>query len=215
MKRLAWLIAVVVFFGAGPSGAESDPTMVVGRVTEIADGELLRYDADAGEWVALVPDAPFGIDDALYTDDRARAEILIPNGTLVRLDRGTRILTLSLEERLTLLHLSEGLMRVISRPDGAEIEIQTVFGRVRTLAGGAADIALDDQGVTATAMGRMAEVRTLSGETYRIQPGESLSFSDHRVATVAAILNPSRAGGSPLTGIATFSMMGSSASLLA
>ncbi|MDD2605352.1 MAG: hypothetical protein PHF66_11135, partial [Desulfobacteraceae bacterium] len=100
MKRFFWLMAAAVSLFAAPVAAAGVEALVVGRITEIVGGELLRYDPDAGEWVALVADAPFGIDDALYTDEGARAEIIIPNGTLLRLDHQTQILSVSLQESL-------------------------------------------------------------------------------------------------------------------
>ncbi len=186
MKRLLWLIVAAVSLWAGPAAAESDDAEVVGRITEITGGELLRYDVDASEWIPLVPDAPFGIDDALYTDERARAEIVIPNGTLLRMDGYTQILTLSLDDRLTHLQLSDGLIRVTGRPDGADVEVQTAFGRVRVPPGGIGDIAVDDEGATATAVDGIVEILTQGGESYTLQQGESLSFREGEVASVAA-----------------------------
>lgn len=185
MKRFLYLMAAVFCLSAAPAGAVGEEAAVVGRITEIAGGELLRYDVEAGEWVALVPDAPFGIDDALYTDERARAEILIPNGTLVRLDHYTQVLSLSLEDRLTRLQLSEGRMRVASSAEGAAIEVQTGFGRIQVPSGAAADVAADDQMATVTAVDGIVEVLWQNGDSYRVQPGESLSLTDGQVASVA------------------------------
>lgn len=187
MKRLFWLLAVAVCPAAAPVIAAGEEVAVVGRITEIAGGELLRYDPDAGEWVALVPDSPFGIDDALYTDERARAEILIPNGTLVRLDDYTQILCLSLQERLTHIQLSDGRVQVVSRANGADIEVQTAFGRLRLAAGAAADIAVDGQQATVTAVDGIVEALAQNGDRYTVQTGDSLSLADGRVASVATV----------------------------
>lgn len=187
MKRLFWILAAAACLAAAPVNAAEEEVAVVGRITEIAGGELLRYDPDAGEWVALVPDSPFGIDDALFTDERARAEILIPNGTLVRLDDYTQILCLSLQERLTHIQLSDGRVRVVSRANGADIEVQTAFGRLRLAAGAAADIAVDGQQATVTAVDGIVEALAQNGDRYAVQTGDSLSLADGRVASVATV----------------------------
>lgn len=185
MKRFFWLMAAAVSLFAAPVAAAGVEALVVGRITEIVGGELLRYDPDAGEWVALVADAPFGIDDALYTDEGARAEIIIPNGTLLRLDHQTQILSVSLQEGLTHLHLSQGRMRGVSRADGADIEVRTDHASVRLRSGAAGDIAADARQVTVTAVDGTVEALAQNGAAYRLQPGESLSLTEGGVASVA------------------------------
>jgi hypothetical protein len=178
---------MAVCLSAPPVMAAGDEAAVVGRITEIVGGELLRYDPDAGEWIALVPDSPFGMDDALYTDERARAEILIPNGTLLRLDHDTRMLSVFLQPRLTHLQLAEGRLRVVSRADGADIDVQTNYGWIRVPSGAAADIAVDAQHATVTAVDGIVEALGQNGDSYRLQPGESLALTGSRVASVATV----------------------------
>ncbi len=189
LRCFIW-IAVAICLGVGPSAAQSEKTTVVGRITEITGGELLRYDGESGEWVALVPDSPFGIDDVLYTDERARAEILVPNGTLVRLDSDTRIVNITLDEHLTHLQLSSGLGRLVSGENGAQIEVLTDFGRVLIASGGSADVAAAREGATVTAIGGDIEALTESGETYRIQSGEALMLTGRGVVLTVASTSP-------------------------
>ena len=190
MKSIARFIALVLFFLPNPGAAQDNPA-VIGRITEITGGQLLRYDSEAREWVQMVADSPFGIEDALYTEEQARSEILIPNGTLVRLDGNTQILTISLDDDLTHLRLSSGLSRVISRDNGAGIEITTGFGSVLVPSGAIADVAADAQGATVIAVGADVQVVTEGGATFQVKSGDALHLTGQSVESIAATPAPS------------------------
>jgi hypothetical protein len=189
MKHIAWIIALVFLWLPGPAVAQEAPA-VIGRITAVFGGELLRYDTEAREWVQLVEDAPFGLDDALYSEERARAEIFIPNGTLVRLDGNTQILTLALEAQLTHLQLDGGLLRAISRENGAGIEILTRFGRVWVPSGAAADIAVDPRAASVTAVQGSVQVLTESGAAYPLAQGDALQVTEQAVSSIADARSP-------------------------
>ena len=88
MKRL--LVLLVVLFLATvaivpASWAADEPPVVVGRVYHI-EGDLLRYVPEENDWVAAVRDAPFGTGDTLYTGSQGQSELIVPNGTWIRIE---------------------------------------------------------------------------------------------------------------------------------
>jgi hypothetical protein len=64
--------------------------MVVGRIFYI-EGDLLLYVPEEKDWVAVVKDAPFGTEDALFSGNRGRAALIVPNGTWIRIGNSTQI----------------------------------------------------------------------------------------------------------------------------
>jgi len=80
MARLSRLFFTLLVFciavcpGAFALSAEGDDEegMLVGRISYV-EGDLLRYVPEEKDWEATVEDAPFGLDDALYSSENAKA----------------------------------------------------------------------------------------------------------------------------------------------
>ena len=56
---------------------EEVSAILVGRISYI-EGQLSRYVTEEEDWVATVKDAPFGVDDVLYSSFDGKAEIIMP-----------------------------------------------------------------------------------------------------------------------------------------
>jgi len=61
---------------------------VVGRIYYI-EGDLLRYVPAEEDWVAVIRDAPFGTEDTLFSGSQGMAELIVPNGTWIRIGNST------------------------------------------------------------------------------------------------------------------------------
>ena len=111
MKR--WVELMVCLFLAAlaivpPALAANAPAITVGRVYYI-EGDLLRYVPAEKDWVAAVRDAPFSTGDTLYTGNKGMAELIIPNGTWIRVGNSTQIQFIALDSDL---HESNKSLRV-------------------------------------------------------------------------------------------------------
>ena len=117
MKR--WMIVLACLFSVTgavvpQSSAADAPAIVVGRVYHI-EGDLLRYVPEENDWVAVVTDAPFGADDALYSGSRGMAELIAPNGTWIRIGNGTQIQFIALDADLSEADVASGMARFSNR----------------------------------------------------------------------------------------------------
>ena len=116
MKRMKrWMgLLVCLFLVTGvmvpPSSAADEPGMVVGRIYHI-EGDLLRYVPAENDWVAVVRDAPFGIGDTLFSGSRGMAELIVPNGTWIRIGNSTQIQFIALDTDLAEMDVALGMAR--------------------------------------------------------------------------------------------------------
>ncbi len=133
--------------------AEDAPPVLVGHITHV-EGQLLRYVPEEADWVATVPDAPFGLDDALYTTRGSRAEIRLPNRNLIRLHERTQIQSIVLEEDFTEIDLYSGTARFYHYGPGT-LKVYTPFGYALAPAGTVFDLHSRE---------KAAEVLVLQGE---------------------------------------------------
>ena len=87
IRKVVWLpfMVILAMIPVGSPQArpptedlEEEGTVLVGRISHV-EGQLLRYVPDEEDWVVTVLDAPFGIDDALYSSEDGRAEFIMPN----------------------------------------------------------------------------------------------------------------------------------------
>ncbi len=121
MKRLSilalGLVLCAVWTPAVPAqaGTSGGPELV-GRITYI-DGQLLRYIFDEQDWVATVKDAPFGLEDAVYSSDTGKAEFKLPNGVWVRTGGDTQIQLIALREDVTEIDVASGTVRFYNKSE--------------------------------------------------------------------------------------------------
>src|SRR5438270_14049627 len=99
--RKKWYGLAVLMVAAGLVSplvlrAAAQEAVLVGRISH-TEGQVLRFVPETQDWVATVQDAPFGIQDTLYTDPQARAEFIMPNGLWVRIGRSTQIQLIALQ----------------------------------------------------------------------------------------------------------------------
>ena len=127
-QRLALAFAALLC-SAFATSAWADPPGRVGRLGEMT-GQVWLYSPDVGEWVEAVRNRPITTGDRLSTDGSARAEVRIGSTTL-RLDSGTELEVLRIDDRQISLQLHNGSVaaRLRSAEAAGEFEMKTAEGR--------------------------------------------------------------------------------------
>ena len=175
IKQL-WLIALLSFFlpvqayltyanEQSPDQKQQEGIMV-GRVSHI-DGQLLRYVPEEEDWVETVEDTPFGMYDVLYSLDDAKAEIILPNNTWVRIGSDTQVQMIELNEELTEINFSSGTARLYNKSSVTDIKAKTPFGLIMASPETAFDIYITDQAV---------EVSSLRGTVYFVHKNTDIQY---------------------------------------
>ena len=132
-----------------PTPAEQPP--LVGHITHI-EGDLLRYTPDVDDWVATVIDAPCGIDDILYADTDARAELIMPNNSWIRIGSDTHIHITRLESDITEIDIDSGTARLYNKSSTATIKTSTPFGTIKSPPHTICDLYLEEDSLLVTAL---------------------------------------------------------------
>ena len=128
--RLVLLIFIVGISATAPiAAAESDEGILVGRIAHL-EGTLLRYVAEEKDWVVTVKDAPFGLEDTLYSEDNARAEFILPNDTWIRVGENTQLQLIALRPDATTVDVASGSARLYNKGNDTLIKVTTPFGYV-------------------------------------------------------------------------------------
>lgn len=149
--------AAICMLSLNPSRAlaeqdwEENGTVQVARISYI-EGQLERYDPEMDEWVAIVANAPVGLNDQLYSGAGTRAEILMPNDTLLRIGSETQVHIVSLNEQLTEIDLTSGIARLYNNSNTAQIIAATPYGHVSAPAGAAFDLSVGEGSVQVNAV---------------------------------------------------------------
>jgi Family of unknown function (DUF6600) len=115
-------ILLLALTAAGMLAAQ-DPPARVGRLAYIS-GAVSFNPAGSSDWVPAQLNRPLTIDDQLFTDNGALAEVQIP-GAVFRLGSHTAFQFLNLDDRLAQVRLSEGMLNVHVRNIDQGIEIDT------------------------------------------------------------------------------------------
>jgi len=177
-----FLLVTILFFTAEArpqSPDRDDEAILVGRIAHV-DGEVLRYVPEEDDWVITVKDAPFGSDDALYSD-RGRAELIMPNNTWVRIDKETQIQLIELSHDLTEIDVAYGVARFYNQGAYAVITATTPFGYVTAPENTSFEIFVTDEAVDIIPLeGTVDFVHRHSGTRYEAIGGLSSLLVDNR-----------------------------------
>ncbi len=180
-RKSLWL--AILFFTAclaSPTApyAASEEGIVVGRIAHI-EGQVLRYVPDTQDWVATVKDAPFGMEDALYSDTRARAEFIMPNGLWLRIGPSTQVQLIALKHDASELDIASGVARFYNKSSEAMLKVTTPFGYVLAEPGGSFDIYVGDQSTEVIALaGGVDFISSTDNARYEVIPGSGSIVAD-------------------------------------
>ena len=183
MKR--WMGWVVCLFLAAvvmvpPSSAADEPAMVVGRIFHI-EGDLLRYVPAEKDWVAVVKDAPFGTEDTLFSGSRGMAELIVPNGTWIRIGNSTQIQFIALDTDLAEMDVASGMARFYNKGSDTVIKVTSPFGYVLADPGTVFDFYVGDNSVEVVAVkGTVSFVHSATDARYDVAAGSPSILADQQ-----------------------------------
>ena len=161
-----------------PASAANAPAMTVGRVYAI-EGDLLRYVPEENDWVTAVRDVPFGAGDTLYSGDNSRAELIIPNGTWVRIGGNTQIQSIALDRDLAEMDVAPGMARFYNKSSGTVIKATSPFGYVLANPGAVFDFYVGESSVEVVAVrGTVSFVHSATNARYNVQAGNPSILAD-------------------------------------
>ena len=160
----------------------SESPVLVGRITFI-EGQLLRYVYAEKDWVATVKDAPFGLDDALYSNDIGKAEFKLPNGAWVRAGSDTQIQLIALREDVAEVDVASGTARFYDKSPQAVIKATTPFGYVVGRPGTAFDLYVGDESAEVISLDGTVDFIVGEGDSrYTVVAGGASIISDGKRA---------------------------------
>jgi len=181
MKR--WIgLAVCLFLAAlvivPQVLAANAPAITVGRVYYI-EGDLLRYIPEDNDWVAMVKDAPFGAEDALFSGNTGMAETIVPNGTWMRVGNSTQIQIIALASDLTEMDVAAGVARFYNKGSETIIKATSPFGYVLAYPGAVFDFYVGENSVEVIAVeGTVSFVHTATDARYDVVAGSPSILAD-------------------------------------
>ena len=186
MKRITWMTGLLVylFFAAVVivplSSAADAPAMVVGRIFHI-EGDLLRYVPAEKDWVAVVRDAPFGTEDTLFSGSRGMAELIVPNGTWIRIGNSTQIQFIALDTDLAEMDVASGVARFYNKSSDTVIKVTSPFGYVLAYPGMAFDFYVGENSVEVVAIkGKVSFVHSATDAKYDVAAGSPSILADQQ-----------------------------------
>jgi hypothetical protein len=180
---LALLFVMVSISRAQAPAGDSGPGVLVGRIVHI-EGQLLRYVPEEQDWVATVKDAPFGLNDSLYSEAKARGEFIMPNGTWARIAGSTQIQLITLQTDVTEVDVASGAARLFNRTANGLIKATTPFGYVVAPAGTVFDLYVGDRSLEVVSLKGTVDFILNSDKTkYKVIAGSHSIVSDGQQVT--------------------------------
>jgi len=177
---LLLMYGMIAATGTPANGYENDEGILVGRIAHI-EGNLLRYVQEEKDWVITVKDAPFGLEDTLYSEDDSKAELIMPNGTWIRTGENTQLQLIALYPDATTVDVGSGLARLYNKSNYAIIKVTTPFGYVVAPANAVFDLYVGDESMEVIAVrGDLDFVHERTGAKHRIKEGAASIIADRR-----------------------------------
>ena len=164
-RAFAFVIGIIALAFSG--WASADPPARVARLGYVS-GAVSFSPAGEDDWVQATLNRPLTTGDRLWADPGARAEIQI-GGAMVRMDSGTSVSVLNLDDQITQLQLAQGALnvRVLRLERGQMFEVDTPNVAFTLRQPGEYRIEVDPEGHATTIVVRRGE-----GEVY----GEDAAF---------------------------------------
>ena len=189
MKKIICLIIMFILFASAVVFAED--ASFVGRITQIEGNELLRYVEEEQDWVSLIEDSPFGVNDLLYSSEKTRVEIIIPNYTLLRMGENTQVKVERLGADITSIHLLSGIARFQSSDFQTKIEVITPFGSAHSSNKAVFDVIVGENSAEFIALkGHLDFVHNSGDAKYKVLAGSSALIANNiEISTSEPFLN--------------------------
>lgn len=195
IKDLRWIPLLLLLLTtrlAFALQAPQEQMVVVGHLSYV-EGELLRYVHDSEEWVATEQDTPFGIDDIVHASENAKAEIVVPNNTLIRIGSNTKIQTITLGSDLTEVAISKGIARVYNKSSTTIVKVKTPFGYVEAPPLTTFEVQVKEESTEIRSLkGKISFFHLVDNASYEVVAGlSSLIAGDQRISAGEGMVDES------------------------
>ena len=192
----SWIKLIVCLFLAAlaivpQASAANAPAITVGRIYAI-EGDLLRYVPEEKDWVPMVRDAPFGAEDTLFSGNRGMAEMIIPNGTWIRVGDSTQIQFIALDSDLSEMDVAQGMARFYNKGSETVIKVTSPFGYVLANPGTVFDFYVGENSVEIIAVkGTVSFIHTATDARYNVAAGSpSILADENQVSSGDGTVDP-------------------------
>jgi len=138
MRRL-WVVAVLAL-AVSPGASAAEPSYRHGRIRHVEEGVSIQRATETGSEEAT-PNLPFLPGDRVWTDGGGRVEFQFARGSVVRLDRASKLDYVAHEDDRIVLRLWSGALYVHADARDEGLEFETPAGVIAS--GGRAVLRLD------------------------------------------------------------------------
>jgi hypothetical protein len=108
-----WIIPDISFAGVlGPASVR------------FLEGNVMLRTPDSGEWMSVSVNTPVDEGDAVWCDEASKAELQLPDGTIVRLSGGSQLDLIANDDAFIHLHLASGRIYLKTSTDTVQIPLQ-------------------------------------------------------------------------------------------
>jgi hypothetical protein len=181
-RKWLWLafifVSVCLASALVPRAAAQQEPILVGRLAYM-EGQILRYVPESDDWVFVVKDAPFGLNDALYSDESSKAELTFPNLLVARIGASTQIQLICLGNEASEMDVASGFARFYNMNRTGVLKVTTPFGYVLADPASTFDLYVGDQSVEILALsGRVEYFRLDGADRYEVPTGGASILAD-------------------------------------
>jgi len=190
-KNILWTILLSAFLICAAQPAYG--SILIGRITHV-EGKVLTYGEDEEDWVEVGSNTPVGAEDGFYTNKGAKAELVFPNNSMLRIGEATEVEILRIEQESTEVYIRTGIVRVYSQGLDTVVKVGTAMGYVEIPPQGIGDFFVDDWSTEIVPLQEDILFHKTAGagapETYKLRAGSnSLILSVRHVETGTALAN--------------------------
>jgi hypothetical protein len=166
--------AIAVGFMWTNAMAQGEPPGRVGRLA-FTDGTVSFHDDEQSGWTPAVVNTPLTTGDGLWTEPNARSEISLA-GTRIRMEGGTQLEMLALDDSQTRLQLAQGRIDVktFAMDTNQPYEIATPRGNIRLLQQGDyyVEAGSTEDPTRLGVRSGAAQIQALNGQVLAVRAGE-------------------------------------------
>ena len=179
-QRVWWVAALACVMGVFAGTALADPPTRVARMSFL-QGNVSFQPAGDDQWQLASLNRPLGTGDKVYTDHDSRVELEIGSGD-IRLDQGSTVGLLNLDDETAQLELTGGVMNLhvqrIGSGQSFEVDTPTLAFVVNQPGTYRVDIAPDGGSTMVTVFDGAGDVYGENNASYSVRAGNSYRFND-------------------------------------
>jgi len=182
------VLFALALFTLGAAAAMADPPSIVARLN-LVEGQVSFHPGSLDDWAPAVLNYPLTAGDHLWTEAGSRAE-LHAGSTVIRMDGGTEISFLNLDDQVVQVGVTQGSVnvRLWQLDPGDNVELDTPNAVVTLQEPGSYTVTVQDEQTTAVAVrGGRVEV-SASGNDFTVPAGQVANLSGS--GSIAYYLTP-------------------------